>query len=79
MRRSRKVPKNVKGVISKFPDIGQQIEKFIEGADIGADRWRRTGMYTFTGDLKNKKKEWLFGGYNTCFVIITIIILVTGW
>ena len=42
-----KCQKKVKGVISKFPDIGQQFEKFVEGAD----RWRRTGMYTFTGNL----------------------------
>ena len=50
----KKVPKNVKSVISKFPDIGQQIEKIVNDADIGADRWRRTGMYTFTGDIKEK-------------------------
>ena len=51
----KKVPKNVKSVISKFPDIGQQIEKIVEDANIGADRWRRTGMYTFTGDIKKEK------------------------
>ena len=71
----RKVSKNVKDAISKFPDIGQQIEKFVEGAD----RWRRTGMYTFAGDLKKEKRMTFRRLRHTCFVIITIIILVTRW
>ena len=28
----------------------------MEQCDIGADKWRRTGLYTFSGDVKDKKR-----------------------
>lgn len=43
-------------VIARHPDIGEVIENFVKNADIGADKWRRTGVYTFSGDTKNEKK-----------------------
>ena len=42
--------------VSKYPDIGKVMEQIAQEADIGADQWRRTGVYTFTGDFKREKK-----------------------
>ena len=43
-------------VIGRHPDIGEVIENFVKNADIGADKWRITGVYTFSGDTKKEKK-----------------------
>ena len=52
----RKSMKRKHDILSRFPDISSVIEEMVENADIGADRWRRTGVYTFTGDPKKEKR-----------------------
>jgi len=39
----------------RHPDIGEVMEKIVADADVGADKWRRTGVYTFSGDLKKEE------------------------
>ncbi len=39
-------------IITKFPDIGNTIEKFVQECNVGADAWRRTGILTFDGNIK---------------------------
>ena len=55
-----KVTRSTKTILSQFPEIGQVIEKIVEESDVGADRWRRTGVYTFSGNPK-KTKRMTFG------------------
>ena len=31
------------------------MEDMVKEADVGADKWRRTGVYTFTGEMKREK------------------------
>ena len=45
-----KSTKNAQSVLSRYPDIGEVMEQIVREADIGADKWRQTGVYTFTGD-----------------------------
>ena len=52
----RKTGKGKCNILTKFPDIGEVIEDIVEKADVGADRWRRTGVYTFSGDPKKEKR-----------------------
>ena len=40
----RKSNKKVTGIISKFPQIGKEIEQFVQDRSVGADAWRRTGV-----------------------------------
>lgn len=47
---ARKRSKKVVGIVKKFPDIGKEIECFVEERSVGADSWRRTGVYTFDGN-----------------------------
>lgn len=47
---SRKVSSKVRGLVSKFPNIGKDIEKFVSERGVGADHWRRTGVLTFDGN-----------------------------
>ena len=51
-RRSKRIGK----LISKCPDIGQEIEEYVKPCGAGADAWRKTGEYTFDGNRKVKKK-----------------------
>ena len=51
-RRSKKVGR----IISECPGIGQAIEQFVKECGAGADAWRRTGILTFDGNRKIKKK-----------------------
>ena len=51
----RKSAQTTKSVLSRHPDIGEIMEKNVKEADVGADKWRRTGVYTFTGDTKKEK------------------------
>ena len=53
---NRKISKSTKGILKQFPDIGKVMERIVKDADIGADRWRRTGAYTITGNIKNSKR-----------------------
>ena len=43
-------------ITKRHPDIGEVMEKMVADADIGADKWRRTGVYTFSGDTKKEKR-----------------------
>lgn len=51
-RRSKKVGK----ILRECPDIGKTIEKYVEKCGVGADAWRRTGIYTFDGNTRQEKK-----------------------
>ena len=50
-------------IFSQFPEIGQVIKKIVEESDVGADRWRRMGVYTFSGNPKETKRM-TFGKIN---------------
>ena len=52
----RKSSKSAQSVLSRHPDIGEVMEQIVREADVGADKWRRTGVYTFTGDTKTEKR-----------------------
>ena len=52
----RKVPKRVSRTVLKYPNIGQDIENFARESRIGADSWRRTGILTFSGNVKRGPK-----------------------
>ena len=53
---SRKVSKRGSRIVSKFPDIGETIESFVQEHKVGADAWRRTGVLTFDGNTKVSDK-----------------------
>ena len=42
--------------MSQVPGIGKEIENFVKDCGAGADAWRRTGVITFDGNRKVKKK-----------------------
>ena len=44
---SRKTSSTVRGILKDYPDIGKEIEDFVQQCNIGADHWRRTGVLTF--------------------------------
>jgi len=46
----------INAVEKRHPDIGEVMEKIVSDADVGADKWRRTGVYTFSGDMKKEKR-----------------------
>ncbi|CAB3979296.1 Hypothetical predicted protein [Paramuricea clavata] len=52
----RKVPKKVSSILQKYPNIGRDIEEFVESKRCGADSWRRTGVTTFDGNKKKGQK-----------------------
>ena len=52
----QKVNHKVKDILSKYPDIGDKIEEFVKSNTVGADAWRRTGILTFDGNIKNTQK-----------------------
>ena len=79
----KKISTSTKSIIKTFPDIGDVIEKFVESCDIGADKWRRTGLYAFSGDVKKTKRvtfkriqEKLQEHYNRKFSYGTVVQLV---
>lgn len=51
----RSVSRKVNAILNRFPNIGAEIESFVQSCDIGADKWRRTGVLTFDGNLRIKK------------------------
>lgn len=53
---SRKVSRGVKGILKDFPNIGKEIENFVQESNVGADAWRRTGILTFDGNTRVKSK-----------------------
>ena len=76
----RKVPKSVSKTLRKFPNIGKDIEAFAKENRIGADAWRRTGVLTFSGNLKrgpkityNRIKQHLEKKYCTKIAYGTIV------
>lgn len=52
----RKVSRKVRGIVKKFPDIGHTIEEFVKQNNVGADQWRRTGVLTFDGNVRDAKR-----------------------
>ena len=52
----RKVSRKIKGIVNEFPNIGSTIEEFIKQNNVGADQWRRTGVLTFDGNIRNAKR-----------------------
>ena len=76
----RRVPKSVSKTISKFPNIGKDIEEYAKDCRIGADSWRRTGALTFSAYTRkgpkltfSRIKEYLGKRYNTNFGYGTIV------
>lgn len=56
----RRTSKSLKNVAKMFPDIGpdigRAIEVYVSNCNVGADSWRRTGVLTFDGNVKQNKK-----------------------
>ena len=52
----RKTSRSVRGIVKEYPNIGKEIEDFVQECNIGADRWRRTGVLTFDGNTRVKQK-----------------------
>ena len=52
----RRKSKKVSRILNQCPDIGKEIEQFVQDSGAGADAWRRTGVLTFDGNRKLKKK-----------------------
>lgn len=52
----RKSTERASSVLVRHPDIGEVMENIVREADVGAEKWRRTGVYTFTGDTKKEKR-----------------------
>ena len=52
----RKSTKQKRNILERHPEIGEVMEKYAEACDVGADRWRRTGLLTFGGDQKKEKR-----------------------
>ena len=48
--------KRANSILEKYPDIGQSIEEYVQSCNVGADMWRRTGVLTFDGNTRVKKK-----------------------
>lgn len=49
-----KVPKRVSTIMNRYPDIGEKMEVFVRNHRVGADQWRRTGVFTFTSNKNTK-------------------------
>ena len=76
----RKTSKREDTILKKYPDIGEKIEEFVRDQNIGADKWRRTGVLTFDGNVKSKQKvtyerirKHLEGLYSRKFAYGTIV------
>lgn len=52
----KKSASRMDAIHKRHPDIGEVMEKIVAEADVGADKWRRTGVYTFSGDTKKEKR-----------------------
>ena len=51
----RKTTKQKRNIVTRHPEIGKVIEDHADACDVGADRWRRTGLLTCGGDQKKEK------------------------
>ncbi len=76
----RKVPARVSKTLKKYPNIGKDMERFARENRIGADSWRRTGLLTFSGNVKkgpkltyNRLRAYLQDKYKTKFSYGTIV------
>ena len=76
----RRLPKRVSKTLLKYPQIGTDIEAYARENRIGADSWRRTGVLSFTGNIKrgpkityNRIKNHLEKKYGTKFGYGTIV------
>ena len=76
----RKLPPRVSKTLAKYPNIGKDIERFARENRIGADSWRRTGLLTFSGNVRkgpkltyNRIRTYLQDKYNTKFSYGTIV------
>ena len=76
----RKTSKREDTILKKYPDIGEKIEEFVRDQNVGADKWRRTGVLTFDGNMKGKQKvtyerirKHLEGIYDRKFAYGTIV------
>ncbi len=77
---SRKVSRKVRGILDQFPNIGKEIEAFVEESNVGAEAWRRTGVLTFDGNTRVKSKvtyerirQHLIRIYNRNFSFGTVV------
>lgn len=52
----RQLAKRFSKILTKFPNIGRDIEEFVRSSKVGADAWRRTGVLTFDGNVKTGPK-----------------------
>ena len=80
LRIRRKSTRNARDVTSKYPDIGKVMEAFARQCDVGADQWRRTGLYTFGAEKKTEKRltfeklrQHLVSHYKRNFSIGTVV------
>ena len=76
----RKKPARMSKTVKKYPDIGNVIEDFARERRTGADSWWRTGLLTFSGNLKRGPKltyhiiqKHLQEKYNTKFGYGTVV------
>lgn len=76
----RRLPKRVSRTLLKYPQIGADIEAYARENRIGADSWRRTGVLSFTGNVRrgpkityNRIKTHLEKKYETKFGYGTIV------
>lgn len=76
----RKVPRAVSRILTKFPNIGKDMEEFVKSHKVGADAWRRTGALTFDGNSKvgpkvtyKRIQEYLNKKYNTSIGYGTVV------
>ena len=53
---SRQRSQDVRGVLADHPNIGREIEAFVDDRGVGADAWRHTGILTFNGNANVKQK-----------------------
>ena len=53
---SRSASKRTQSIVERHPNIRDEIEAFVRSNDVGADRWRRTGVLTFDGNLRVRRK-----------------------
>ena len=52
----RKSTERASSVLVRHPDIGEVMENIVREADVEADKWRRTSVYTFTDDTTKEKR-----------------------
>ena len=76
----RTYSRRVQSITERYTDIGTTIGNFVQQCNVGADAWRRTGVLTFDGNVKVKKKatyhrikEHLETKYGRHFSYVTVV------